>query len=596
MRTDNQRALMRLAFANGAQPCSIGKILPGGTLLLITALALISLGPLFAAPQQSAPAPAATPKSEAPKAEAPKAEVNSPKSKDPLNRESPQSTVLAFLQAYRAHDYTRAAKYIDLRSIPRTDRLKQGTELAKELGQILDRDAQFDVAELSREPEGDRTGTLPPDRERVDSFTVNGKTVDLELQRVVLRSKLSIWLFSSECVASIPQLFLATSNSPIEQHLPEPMVRWSFLDMSLWRWIAFALLAVIVAAVSRLLSPFVVRLVEPSLKRIAPHTNWTVLEGFVAPLQLLLAVAIFRAGMEAIEPSVRVRPYLERTVGLLFFSGIAWLGMRVVDLIVVRLGTILRAKHESFSYSILPLASRVLKITILILIIAAVLSSWGYNTTTIVAGLGVGGIAIALAAQKTIENFFGGVAVVSDRPVTVGEFCKFGDRMGTVEDIGLRSTRIRTPDRTLVTVPNGQFSAMTLENFDRRDKMLFHFMLNLRRDTKPDQVRSLLASITKMLTGNPKLETGPLPVRFVGVGTYSLDLEIFAYILTRDGDEFMKIQQDLYLWILDAVESAGTALALPTQASITYAYGNAPQPNGPNGASAPQEAAPAGRR
>jgi MscS family membrane protein len=170
--------------------------------------------------------------------------------------------------------------------------------------------------------------------------------------------------------------------------------------------------------------------------------------------------------------------------------------------------------------------------------------------------------------------------VVSDRPVSVGDFCKFGDRTGTVEDIGLRSTRIRTLDRTLVTVPNGQFSSMTLENFDRRDKMLFHFNLNLRRDTKPDQVRQLLSSVGKILADHPKLEAGALPVRFVGVGTYSLDLEIFIYVKTRDGDEFMKIQQELYLAILDAVEAAGTALALPTQANISYSNGDAPHPNG----------------
>jgi MscS family membrane protein len=164
--------------------------------------------------------------------------------------------------------------------------------------------------------------------------------------------------------------------------------------------------------------------------------------------------------------------------------------------------------------------------------------------------------------------------------VAVGEFCKFGDRMGTVEDIGLRSTRIRTPDRTLVTVPNGQFSSMTLENFDRRDKMLFHFMLNVRRDTKPDQVRDLLASVANILAENPKLEKSALPVHFNGVGTYSLDLEITAYVLTKDGDEFMRIQQDLYLRILDAVEAAGTALALPTQANISYAAPNTMQQNG----------------
>jgi MscS family membrane protein len=157
--------------------------------------------------------------------------------------------------------------------------------------------------------------------------------------------------------------------------------------------------------------------------------------------------------------------------------------------------------------------------------------------------------------------------------------------MGTVEDIGLRSTRIRTPDRTLVTVPNGSFSGMTIENFDRRDKMLFHVTLNLRRDTTPDQVRLLLQSITKLLEDNPKFERGTMPVRFVGIGSYSLDVEIFIYVLTLNGDEFMKIQQDLFLSIMDAVASVGTALAVPTQATVTYAA----QPVS-NGSSSPQPA------
>jgi len=254
--------------------------------------------------------------------------------------------------------------------------------------------------------------------------------------------------------------------------------------------------------------------------------------------------------------------------------------MRLVDLLIGHFGVVLRSKHQSFSYSVLPLVSRVLKLGILLLMVAAVLADWGYNATTILAGLGVGGLAIALAAQKTLENLFGGVSVISDRPVAVGDFCKFGDRSGTVEDIGLRSTRIRTPDRTIVSVPNGQFSSMTLENFSQRDKMMFHLMLNLRRDTTSDQVRTLLESIAKILTDHPKMEAGNLPVRFVGVGTYSLDLEIFAYILTQDGDEFMLIQQELLLSILDAVEAAGTALALPTQASVNYSLAGWSNRNG----------------
>jgi MscS family membrane protein len=524
-------------------------------MLKILPTALLTLGLLPGAPQQSGSGPS--------------------QAKDLLDRDSPQSSAFAFLEAVRSHDYTRAARYLDLRKLPPDQRWKVGPDRARQLGQILNKDSQFDVAELSRDPGDEHTG-----RERVDSFTVNGQNVDLELERVTLRNKLSIWVFSSDSVERIPRLAQITSDSPIEKYLPQPLVAWTFLDTSLWRWIALALLAVLVAALSRLLCALVLRLVRPVLKRIWRQADWSELDGFVGPVQLLLAAAVFRVGMEWIDPSALVRPFLERGLSLVFFLGFTWLLMRTVDAIIRRLNIFLRSRHRSFSYSVLPLASRVFKITILLLMIAALLSSWGYNTTTIVAGLGVGGIAIALAAQKTIENFFGGVAVVSDRPVAVGDFCKFGDRMGNVEDIGLRSTRIRTLDRTLVTVPNGQFSSMTLENFDRRDKMLFHFTLNVRRDTKPDQVRELLGSIAKILGENPKLETGALPVRFVGVGTYSLDVEIFTYVLTKDGDEFMRIQQDLYLRILDAVEAAGTALALPTQANISYSAVSAPQPNG----------------
>jgi MscS family membrane protein len=502
------------------------------------------------------------------------------KPQDPLNRESPQSCVFSFLEACHSRNYARAWKYLDVRQLSADQRFKDGPQLAQQLEQLLDRDARFDVASLSRNPEGDQSDGLSPDREHVDSFTVNGQTLELELERVTLRPGLSVWLFSSDSVQRIPQLARLLNDSPIEKNLPEPLVSWKLIDTSLWRWIALVLLVMVLAALSKLLARLALLLAEPVLQRVAPQMNRHVLEVFVGPFRLLLGVAMFRAGMEWIGPSALLRLWLGRALALLFFLGLGWFSMETVDQAITRLRMVLAGKHRTFAYSVLPLFSRVLKITVTLLMIAAVMSNWGYNSTTILAGLGVGGLAIALAAQKTIENLFGGVAVISDRPVAVGDVCRFGDRVGTVEDIGLRSTRIRALDRTLVTVPNAQFSSMTLENFSQRDKMLFHFTLNLRRDTTPDQVRMLLESIKRILKDHPKVESGNLPVRFVGVGTYSLDLEVFAYILTQAGDEFLQIQQELLLRILDAVEAAGTALALPTQASVNYSFGNAPNPNG----------------
>jgi MscS family membrane protein len=494
-----------------------------------------------------------------------------PASTDPLDRDSPQSSVVAFLEAAHAKDYSKALRYLDLRNMPENRRLADGTELARQLETILDRDTQFDVGNLSRDPQGDIADNLAPNRDRVDTFHVNGQTLELDLERVTLHSGLSVWLFSSDSIGRIPTIAQMTNNSMIERHLPLPLVNWQLIGTPLWRWIGLVLLAFALAAFSRLLSRFALWLTQQFVKRLAPNWDLSLLETFLGPLRLLLSVSLFRAGMEWFAPSALLRLYLGRVLALLFFWGIFWLCAVIIDAIVRHLRTRLEARHRAFSYSVLPLSARIAKILVFALIIAAVLTAWGYNTTTLLAGLGIGGVALALASQKTIENLFGSVAVISDRPVSVGDFCKFGSSMGTIEDIGLRSTRIRTLDRTLVTVPNGSFSTMTLENFDRRDKTLFHVTLNLRRDTTPDQMRTLLQSITKLLKDNPKFETGPLPVHFAGIGAYSLDIEIFMYVRTLDGDEFNKIQQDLFLSILDAVQSAGTALAVPTQATINYA-------------------------
>ena len=496
---------------------------------------------------------------------------------DPLNRDSPQSSVAAFLAVCRAKDYRRAWRYIDVRKWPAGQRMKDGSQLARQLETILERDTQFDLAALSKDPAGANPGS---NRERVDSFTLDGKTVDLDLERITLRSGSSVWVFSSTSVELIPKLARLLSDSPIEKYLPGALVNWTFLDTTAWRWIALLLLAAAVAVISRWVSWLTLRSLHPALRRFAPRINASLLDIFIGPLRLLVAVAAFRAGMEWIGPSPALRRYLDGAVALGFFAGLGWFSMRILDFGKVRLRMILGGKRESFTYSVLPLASRVLKIAVVALTAAAILSAWGYNTSTILAGLGVGGVALALAAQKTVENLFGGVAVITDRPVAIGDFCRFGDQVGTVEDIGLRSTRIRTVGRTLLTVPNGLFSSTTLENFSQRDKMLFHLTLNLKRDTTPSQVRTLLDSITHTLK-RPDIEIGPIPVRFVGVGTYSLDVEIFAYVLTPDYDQFLQTQQELFLAILDEVETAGTALAVPTQAYYTLSGGAHRKPEEP---------------
>jgi MscS family membrane protein len=453
-------------------------------------------------------------------------------------------------------------------------------DLAQELDALLDRDPQFfEGAALSRRPEGNLADGLAPQFERVASYPVNGKTIELQLERIELRSGLQVWVFSAASVDAIPKLFQVTSESLIERHLPALLVTWKLMDTSLWRWIGLVLLALFLFALGKALSRLAMIFVRVLSARIAPKVDSGKLNALVGPFQVLLFVMLFRAGLESMALSPALKSYVLRGLETLVIAGLAWLALRISDLGVDRLRKALESRHNTFSRSALPLATRILKLTILIFALTAVLGRLGFQTTALLTGLGIGGVAVALAAQKTIENLFGGVSVISDRPVFVGDFCRFGERTGTIEDIGLRSTRIRTLDRTMLTVPNGEFASMILENFSKRDKLWFHHTLNLRRDTTPDQVRQILSAIQKLLTEHPKVETGPIPVRFVGVGTYSLDLEVFAYVLTSNGDEFLTIQQELLLKLLDEVAAAGTALALPTQASVSYSI--QPVPIGP---------------
>jgi MscS family membrane protein len=183
----------------------------------------------------------------------------------------------------------------------------------------------------------------------------------------------------------------------------------------------------------------------------------------------------------------------------------------------------------------------------------------------VLAGLGIGGIAIAFAAQKTLENLFGGISVLADEVIRVGDYCRFADRTGTVEDISLRSTRVRTDARTELSIPNGALATMNIENFTRRDKILFNPVLAIRYETSADQLRYLLAEVRRMLYGHPKVEAGSSAIRFANFDNSALRLEIFSYVLTRDSDEFNAIREDLLLRIMDIVENSGSSFAFPSQ-------------------------------
>ena len=442
--------------------------------------------------------------------------------------------------------------------------------MAEQLGALLDRDSHFELEKLDNVPQGKQEDGLPADIELLQTFDLNTQKVPLYLERVK-EGGIEVWLVSADSVLRIPELAHLAEGPAIEKKLPRTLVEITFVGTALWVWLTLLTAALLISVLSRLLSKLVISVLRLIFQRLSKAPLSTRLESFTEPIRLLVSIAVFRACMEATSPSALLRDYLLKMLAVLVVFGIAALVMRVVDVITDRVTSRLDPRQRALSYSILMLGVRFTKICIFCFGILVVLAEWGYNTSTILAGLGVGGLAIALAAQKTIENLFGGVAVISDRPVLVGDFCQFGGQVGTIEDIGLRSTRIRTLDRTVVTIPNSQFSTMTLENYSRRDRMWFHPTLNLRRGTSSDDIRKVMAAVTKILQDHPDVDPTDVPIRFNRITLQSFDLDVFAYVNTADYNVYLRVQSELLLRILEAVAALKVVFAVPVLESLVTA-------------------------
>ncbi len=218
--------------------------------------------------------------------------------------------------------------------------------------------------------------------------------------------------------------------------------------------------------------------------------------------------------------------------------------------------------------SIVSLVRRFVEVSIFILVTLVVLHGLGFDVSAALAGVGIGTLALGLGAQKTFENMFGGVSVLFDKVVQVGDTCKVNNQIGMVEDIGLRSTRLRTPERTLLSIPNGTMATAVIENLRFRDKFLCQQIIRLRYDLSPDHVRFVLGEIRQILLENPKVEDATARARFVRFADYALEVEIFCYILESDYSVYVAVQEALLLSIMDALEKAGAVVALPTQTTF----------------------------
>jgi MscS family membrane protein len=524
--------------------------------MMPTLTATMFLLSLVLAPAALAQAPGA-PKPKPP-AEAP------PASQDALGRDTPRGAVLGFIRAANADNLKRAAQYLDTQRPP-----KQAEELARELKVVLDRrHSPADLDQLSDQPGGNPEDDLPPNLDRVGAVESSAGTLDIQLERVQRGGKPSIWLFSAATLKGVPSVYEEIRPPWIERFMWKPLRDLRFLDLALWQWIVLPVAVALVLAFAWLLSRGLFAALRPLLRWLTGQQPGAQLARITAPIRLVVLAVALIGWLSMTTLPLLARFYGTRTAVAIGIVGVGWLFLRLVDISADLMRSHVRYLNQPGRIAITQLLQRLSKVLVTVIAALALLYLSGVDLTAALAGLGIGGIAVAFAAQKTLENLFGGILIISDQPVRVGDFCKVGSVLGTVEQIGLRSTRIRTLDRTVVSIPNGQMASENLENYGVRDKIWFRPTIGLRYETRADQLRFVLAEVRRMLYEHPMVETSSARIRFVRFGGSSLDLEVFAYALTTDYGRFLEVQEDLLLRIMDIIEASGTGVAFPS--STTY--------------------------
>lgn len=481
---------------------------------------------------------------------------------DPLGRQTPNGTLFGFLHAMEAGNLLAATQYLQMSPSRRAS--SQGEELASGLKAVLDGAFVGSLRGISTNPEGSFQPGMPADREKIGTLSVGDSEADVILVRVNDPSAGKIWLFSAETLAEVPELYKALQAHQVETHVPKPLVKTQFLGMSVWLWLALIVAVPVAAGLAWLLIQIVVFPVAVwrRYRKQPKLADWRRVSG---PVWLVLGVVIHRILVSYLGLPLLHRHYYFITARVVFTVGVGWLALRVLARVMERSRERAIARGSTGTGSLVLLGQRVLKVVVVLIAALAVMGALGFNLTTALAGLGIGGLAIGFGAQKTIENLFGGISLLGDEVIRVGDACNFNGRVGTVEDISLRSTRIRTVERTELSIPNGTLATMNVENYTRRDKFLFNPNLGLHPQTTPDQLRYVLIEARRLLYQHPKVETPSARIRLAKLEQGWPSLEIFAYVLTRSDAEFSAIREDILLRLLTIVEDAGTGFAFPTQ-------------------------------
>ncbi len=482
---------------------------------------------------------------------------------DEYDRGVPQGSVKGFLSAVRDGDFERAAQYLDQRNLPKWMDQWEGPELARQLKIVLDRNLWIDPELVSANPDGNLKDGLPHYRDSLGRIKMPNRTVDILLQRVPREDRVYIWKFSNKTVAEIPDLYRQFGYKPFEERLSRLFPDFTFLGWQTWQWAAF-LVFFGLAYLAALLPSWFFSLL---LHRKDTEMSHQAARFVAGPLRIILWFLLVKLGIHMIGPSATIRS--ANRAGTLLTIALAWATIRLIGLVFDWWSERLRKGGQETATTLLRPVKTISKIIITLLAVLVWLDNIGFNVSTLLAGLGVGGIAIALAAQDTLKNFFGSVMIFLDKPYQVGQRIVVQGHDGFVEEIGLRSTRLRLLTGHQANIPNETMARVDIENIGRRPHIRRRSNIQIAYDTPLEKVEKAVKIIEELLKDHEGMAADKPPrVYFNEFNDASLNIMMSYWFRPPDYWAFQAFNQKVNMQIMQEFEKEGIEFAFPT--TTTY--------------------------
>ncbi|KAA3657787.1 MAG: mechanosensitive ion channel family protein [Calditrichaeota bacterium] len=408
----------------------------------------------------------------------------------------------------------------------------------------------------------------PDDPNYIDEITGMQEVVLFEqLPGITLKKYGRFWYFTPQALQAIPELYANTFSTVLEKLIQE-LPAWSqtgFLGFALWQLIGLFLVLLIGFLLRKLVEYFL----DKSASRLEKHTKTTwddlVIRSAAKPAGLFVLTAFFMTAYTNLQLGVTLNQYIRIVLIVMLYSSIIWMIYRMIDVLENYLTRITSTTESKLDDQLVPLIRKTLKVFVVIMGTIFILQNLEVDVASLLAGLGIGGLAVALAARDTLANFFGSVTIFIDKPFQVGDWVVTGGIEGTVEEVGFRSTRIRTFHNSLVSVPNAKIADSAVDNMGLREYRRLKALLGLTYSTTSEQMQAFVEGIRAIVQANPHTRKDYYEIHFNSFGDYSLNVLLYVFFKVPSWSDELRERHNLLLEILRLAEEIGVEFAFPTQ-------------------------------